>query len=164
MGKLADHGVASWLEAMVATEVKKLVAGLPAGAEITVEPSASLCRSLEFFIPQLLSSSHSEWKGESLDGVFVACARKTGPAAVHLVGTCVLMSDQTMTPFMVELEASLSSESIASFRVHLGEPGRGQLGISGPKWNSHGADTLLAMLTTRLDRIAWSYTIVSDAN
>jgi len=124
--------------------------------------SAGICSSLELFLPQLLRRRYSKWRGESLDGISVACARKTGPSAVRLAGICILTSDQTGTPFFVELASSLSGESVASFRVCLGEPGGGPLGISGPAWNSHQADELLLSLPTRLEGIAWSYTIASD--
>jgi len=158
----AGRGSAPSLEARVAAGVSALVAGLPVGAEFEVEPSASLCSSLEFFLPQLLSRSYPEWRGESLDGVFVARARKTAPFAVQLVGTCILISDQTVTPFMVDLATSLSGEALVSFRVCLGEPGSGPLGISGPACTSSEADKLLFALTNRLDGIAWSYVAVSD--
>ncbi len=162
MEKPDRRGVAPSLEAEVATEVKALVTGIPVGAEFTVEPTAKLLSALEFFIPHVLRSSHPGWEWESLDGFYVARARKTGRSSIQLAGTCILITDQTMTPFLVELASSPSGESVDSFRVSVGEPGRGKLGISGPRWNSHEADTLLALLTTRLDDIAWSYTIVSD--
>ena len=150
------------LESRIATEVTALVAGVPVGTEFTVLPSEEICSSLEYFLPELLSRRYSKWRWESLDGIYVGCARKTGPSAIQLVGICILISDQTMTPFFVELASSPSGESIASFRVCLGEPGRGPLGISGPEWNSHQADELLIGLPTRLDRVDWSYTIASD--
>lgn len=138
------------------------MAGLSVGAEFALEPSAKICRSLEFFLPELLLRSYPEWRWESLDGVFVARARKTGPFAVQLVGTCILISDQTVTPFMVDLATSPSGEAITSYRACLGEPGSGPLGISGPVCTSSAADKLLFGLTMRLDRIAWSCTVASD--
>jgi len=153
--------VAPSLEAHVASELSALLAGIPVGSEFTVVPSASLCFSLELFLSQLLCRSHSEWRGESLDGIFVARARKTGPLAAQLAGTCILISDQTVTPFSIELASSPSGDSLASYRVCVGVPGTGRLGISGPGCNTHAAAKLLAGITTRLDRIDWSYTIVS---
>ena len=124
--------------------------------------SARMCFAMEAVIPQLLCRTYPEWEKEGLDGFFVARARKTGPAAVELVGTCILITDQTVTPFMITLEASPSGEAIASYRLNLGEPGSGHLGISVARCNSKQASELLALLTTRLDCIAWSYTIASD--
>lgn len=152
------------LEAQVTSELRALLAGLPAGAEFTVTPSADLCYSLELFLPQLLRCRHPEWTKESLDGVFVALARKTAPAAVQIAGTCILISDQTVTPFLVDLALSSSGESLESFRVCIGEPGGGALGISGPECNSREAKELLATLTTRLNSIPWSYKIASNEN
>lgn len=150
------------LAALVATELRALVAGIPVGREFTVAPSEDICSSLELFLPELLRSHHSEWVWESLDGVFVARARKTGDASVQLAGTCILISDQTVTPFLVDLELSTSGESVGSYRVCLGMSGGGSLGISGPECNSPEATQLLANVVTRLDDIRWSYEIVSD--
>jgi hypothetical protein len=150
------------LESQLASELRELVRRVPIGSQFTVPPSVDLCSSLELFLPELLRRRYPEWVKESLDGIFVARARKTGPAAVQLVGTCILISDQTVTPFLVDLELSSMADSVAAFRVLLGEPGGGPLGISGPKCNSSDAKRLLATLTDRLDGVAWSYMVASD--
>ena len=150
------------LEPRLASELKELVRGVRVGELFTVPPSSDISSSLELFLPQLLLRGYPEWANETLDGIFVARAQKTGPAAVQLVGTCILISDQTVTPFLVDLELSPTATAVAAFRVLLGEPGGGPLGISGPECNSRDARRLLATLTSRLDDIAWSYTVASD--
>ena len=156
------QGATRSLEAQLASELKALLAGIPVGSELTVAPSSDFCYSLELFIPRVLSRRHSEWAKESLDGVFVTRARKTGSASAELAGTCILISDQTVTPFLIELTLSSADESIEFFRVCLGEPGGGRLGISGPGCNSREAKELLATVATRLSSIAWSYKIASS--
>ena len=150
------------LEAQLASELKVLLSGMPVGSELTVAPSSDFCYSLELFIPKVLSRHHSEWAEESLDGVFVARARKTASSSVEVAGTCILISDQTVTPFLIELAFSSADESIEFFRVCLGEPGGGRLGISGPGCNSREAKELLATVATRLSSISWSYNIASS--
>lgn len=152
------------LESQLVSELRRLLLHLPVGAQFSVPPSADICSSLELFLPELLRSRYPEWVEESLDGVFVARAQKTGRAAAQLVGTCILISDQTVTPFFVELELAHKSDSLATFRVLVGEPGGGPLGISGPGCNSQAAKRLLANLTNRLDRVMWSYTVTSEAS
>ena len=156
-----NHGIPQRLEPQLASELKALLAGVPVGSEFAVAPSSDLCYSLELFIPRVLSGRHSEWEKESLDGVFVARARKTGLAAAELAGTCILISDQTVTPLLTELTLCPSGECIKFFRVRLGEAGGGRLGISGPGCNSREARELLATVTTRLTSIAWAYDVAN---
>lgn len=150
------------LQSQLAAEMSELLSGVPIGSEFTVAASSDFCASLELFIPRELARRHQEWAKESLDGVFVARARKTGSVATELAGICILISDQTVTPFLIAMALSSSERSIESYRVRIGEPGGGPLGISGPGCNSREAQDLLANVATRLGRIAWSYEIASD--
>ncbi|MCK6474853.1 MAG: hypothetical protein L6R28_24300 [Planctomycetes bacterium] len=156
------QGASQDLEARLALALKALLAQMPVGSEFAVEPSADLCRTLERYIPKVIACRHAEWAGESLDGIFVARARKTGPAAAELAGTCILITDQTVTPFRIEMALSPSGDAIETCRVCLGERGGGRLGISGPACNSNKAQKLLWNLVDRLDRIEWSYRVDSS--
>lgn len=156
------QGATRSLEVQLASELKALLSGVPVGSEFTVTPSSDVCYSLELFVPKVIGRHHAEWGKESLDGIFVARARKIGAAGVELVGTCILISDQTVTPLLIELVLSSTSESIESFRVCLGEPGGGRLGISGPACNSREARVLLETVAARLGSIAWSYETASE--
>ena len=111
----------------------------------------------ELFLPRCLREVYPEWANESLDGLFVARATKTGPASAVFVGTCILISDQTVTPFAVELGAIEETEHAIVVQLKLGEPGAGPLGIAGPPVNSTQAEALLASLLDRIDGVAWCY-------
>jgi hypothetical protein len=150
------------LESHIASELKALLAVLPVGAEFTVSPSASFCSALELLLPHLLCRRFPEWRTESLDAIFVAKAQKTGAVAAQFAGTCILITDQTVAPLLVDLALTPSNDSIASFRVCLGEAGGGRLGVSGPRCNSAEAKRLLATVSSRLKDIRWSYTITND--
>lgn len=154
-GRQASHSVVSQL----ASELHDLLQGIPIGAQFAVPPSANICYSLELFIPGVMRRRYPEWEKESLDGIFVARAIKTGSAAAELMGTCILISDQTVTPFFVDLKLSqrAHSDAVTAIRVMLGEPGGGPLGISGPPCNSPEAQRLLMSLVDRIDKVAWSY-------
>jgi len=152
------------LESQVANELSSLLREIPVATHFIVEPSADLCYSLELFLPRLLSRRFSEWENESLDGIIVAEARKIGPRAAQFCGTCILISDQTVTPFFLDIVLSPNSESITSYRACLGEEGGGRLGISGPECNSVAAKQLLATVTSRLETIRWTYTVASDSD
>lgn len=146
---------------LLATELERMTSGVRVGATFDLPPSSRLCSSLELFLPQLLTTRYAKWKWESLDGFFIAKAIRTGPTAIELIGTCILISDQTVTPFLVQLEVlrSANSLSVAVPRLQLGEPGGGQLGISGPPCNSSAAGRLFSGLLDRISDVQWCYTI-----
>lgn len=147
------------LSAQLAAELRELLDGLPVGSHFEVHPGADICYCLELFLPRAIREQHAEWEKESLDGIFVARATKTGPTTAELVGTAILISDQAVTPFVVELGAAEVGGAVALQRLDLGEPGAGPLGISGPPANSKDAQRLLATLLDRLDEVAWSYSL-----
>lgn len=154
-----DNQYGRGLETQLATELDTLLRDLPVGGTLIVPASAEVCYSLELVLPQVLRARYPEWATESLDGIFVARATKTGKGSVEFVGTCILISDQTITPFLVELRLSPAADAISSIRLMLGEPGGGRLRISGPPCNSRDADRLLALLISRLDAVDWVYTV-----
>jgi hypothetical protein len=162
-GSSTDQDPSS-LEAKIAAELSIYLEKVSADSEFKVEPSADLSYMLELYIPELLSSRYPEWKNESLDGVFVTHARKMSLETVELAGMCILISDQTVTPFLIRLAFTSTRHSIASYRVFLGEPAGGRLGISGPPCNTSHAQKLLATINTRLNNINWSYTITNGTD
>jgi len=162
MTKSDTQQVGRSLEAQLASELQNELRGLPVGAHFTVPPSTALCSSLELFLPRLLRRHNPEWLNESLDAIFVARATKTGPVAAQIVGTCILISDQTVTPFSVNLELSYITHSVATVRLLLGEAGGGKIGISGPRCNTREANQVLERLTTRLDSVVWAYRFSSE--
>lgn len=132
--------------------------GLSVGSTLPVDSSSDLSDTLELLIPEILRRDHPEWERESIDGFFFSSAVKSDNASADLTGTCILISDQTVTPFAVNLSLS-DSGTFLSFRIRLGEPGKGPLGISGPKCNSRAAQEMLFALNSRLDRVNWVYDV-----
>ncbi len=152
-----SHKPQDSLELQFASELALEIGSLPTGAEFSVLPSSQICASMELFLPKLLRINHAEWERESLDGIFVSRAVKTEELAAEFLGTSILISDQTVTPFMVNLRLTPSTKSFETVQIRLGEPGGGRLGISGPPCNSIDADLLLSMLRTRIDKVDWIY-------
>ncbi len=149
------------LNSQLAKELDELIRGLPVGAHFDVLPSSDICYSLELFLPRLLLKHYPEWEDESLDGIFVARAIKTGPATAELVGTCILITDQTVTPFITELEVvrTCNPSLVAAIRLMLGVPGTGALGISGPPCNSRDAQRLFTSLIDKVEDMEWVYSL-----
>lgn len=93
-----------YLELQLAVELSRLLDGLSIGARIEVPHAADLCSIFERFLPRELVAQYAEWRGQALDGFFMASATKTGAGTAEFLGLAVLMSDQRVTPFFVELE------------------------------------------------------------
>ena len=148
----------------IASNLSEMLQGLDVGAPLTWDPASQLSTHLQFFVTRLLQAHHREWKSESLDAIFCSRACKTGDMAVRLVGTCVLITDQTVAPFMLDMELGFQSKIVASFDLLLGEPGGGKLGISGPPCNSSKAGLLLLNLPYRLEEVCWTYVMLSNGH
>ena len=146
------------LKRIAANQLADLLKGLADGSPISIEPSSELCFTLERLIPEILCRDHSEWRGESIDGFFFSSAVKCDVDAAELTGTCILISDQTVTPFALHMSLA-DTGTFQSFRVQLGEHGIGPLGISGPECTTHAAQKMLLMLNERLDRVDWVYDV-----
>lgn len=152
------------LKRLAATEVLGLIDGVSVGEPLPVTSGtqvcdAELCNVLEYLIPELLAVEHPEWRGESLDGFYFSHAVLDRADAVELAGTCILITDQRVTPLVLNLAVS-PDETFDRIRVRLGEPGGGSLKISGPLCTSTAAGTLLLELDHRLDRVDWVYDVV----
>jgi len=152
-----DHVRDSKLELDLAGALLAHADQVSVGENLTIAPSDDFWAWLEWFVPQLLRKHYSEWERESIDGWFASVGTKTGSRSARFAGTCILITDQTVTPFLLELSVSRERDSIDSVEVSLGETGGGHLGISGPKCNTKEADALLANLRSRLGRIQWRY-------
>jgi hypothetical protein len=148
LAKLAAEQFAAYL---------KLV---PVGSPLPINSSSDLCYTLELLVPEVLRREHPEWGGESIDGFFFSTSMKKDEASGELAGTCILISDQTVTPFVLNLTLS-DRQGFASFRIRLGEAGNGPLGISGPDCNSRAARDLLLGLDARLQQIDWVYDVAT---
>lgn len=143
------------LAGVVATRMSGLLTGGSAGSTPGAGLSA-LLDALELFVPQVLREDFQEWEVESLDGFFVAEAKKETEDSVSLVGLAILISDQTVTPFCVCLR-STGDGSLERAEVLLGERGGGALGISGPDCTSASVSSRLESLLPRLSQIDWVY-------
>jgi hypothetical protein len=152
----ADDARPRNLKRLAAIQIATCLDGRAAGQPLALDSSSDLCDTLELLIPAALRKTHPEWATESIDGFFFSSAVKGFDDSAEMVGTCILISDQTVTPFALDV-ALEDAETFRSFRIRLGERGGGPLGISGPKCTSDAARELLDSLNGRADRIAWVY-------
>lgn len=143
------------LEALLAGQVHALLDGRPLQDAFRLDPTEEVCFTLERFLSMRLAQAYSEWRWESLDGLFVR-ARKTSQSEVQLQGICLLITDQSWTPLRVRLEVSPLGRAIDSFRICLGECGGGPLGVSMARFYC-SPEKLLHRVSERLDEIDWVF-------
>lgn len=143
---------------LVAERVANLIEQVPVGGSFEIDRSDVLCDVLEFLVPEILREEHVEWQEESIDGFFFSRAERVGELSVGLLGTCILISDQRVTPFAltIKLTKDLRTEEL---RVQIGELGGGRLRISGPTVDSRAAEELLGGLNARVGTLEWSYDV-----
>jgi hypothetical protein len=113
---------------------------------------------LEYFLPSVLAELYPHWKGESFDGFFLSEASKTDARKAELRGVCILISDQTITPFHVRLKISQSEERIDWMECRVGKKGDGKGGMERilySRWHGH----LYSYLQKSLQPIDWAYKV-----
>jgi hypothetical protein len=151
------------LERLAAEQLASYLERVPVGSSLPIDSSAALCDVLEFFVPEILRRSYPEWEKESIDGFLFSSAVKTGDASAELTGTCILISDQTVTPFALSMRLS-GPHRFESLRIRLGEAGTGPLGISGPVCTSTAAHKMLRARSTRIEAVKWVYDVTVGAS
>ena len=105
------------------------------GAELFEAPELRrILASLEYFLPSVLSEIYPHWKHESIDGFFLSKAEKTGPLKAEFEGVCILISDQTTTPFSVLLNVSGVEDKIDWLECRLGRRGYGEGNMERVPW------------------------------
>ena len=105
--------------------LRAILAELPPVADIPASPAYGDALSvLERIIGDVLARVHPEWRHEKPDGLLPLTDRKTGDREIELCGHCILISDQTLVPFRLELGLSPSADEIAWLELRLGQIGR----------------------------------------
>ncbi len=109
--------------------------------------------TLEYFIPQVLREIHPEWKHESLDAVFPEIVTKKAKYEIEIIGTCIIISDQTMVPTYNWIRVSATDDVIESMQCKLGEL-TGDTMKRVPYGSNSGCRIPIA---SRVDSVKWAY-------
>ncbi|MCX5661165.1 MAG: hypothetical protein NTW19_15875 [Planctomycetota bacterium] len=113
-------------EAQAAQALRVLLDGVASGSTLTESaPLREVLSSLEYFLPEILSEVYPYWKSESLDGFFLSKAVKTDHLRVEFRGVCILISDQAIAPFHLQMRASPTADEIEWLNCRLGSRGSG---------------------------------------
>ena len=152
--------MASSAEQRISCSLRALLAGLLDGASISAsEQFREILSFLNFFLPhQVLSEIYPEWNQESLDGILPILARKTRDGETEILGLCIIISDQTLTPIHVRLQVAASNDEISWLECRLGQ--RGKDGMVRTPYDSLSAVARrLCALDGRPDLIDWVYKV-----
>jgi hypothetical protein len=113
--------------------------------------------AIEFFLPEVLREVHAEWQEESLDGIYPAFIQKTGDDEIEIIGLCILISDQTLTPIHLRLQLAPTDNTVSWLECNLGEAtDTGMLRVPYSRQIVYG-DKLGVL--KRLDSIRWVYKV-----
>ena len=139
-------------EVRLARNLRTACLDVPVGSDVSgAEAFAECLRMLEMYLTLMLREVHQFWKYESLDGVYCEFAIKTGPLQVQLAGQCILITDQTLTPYHLELRAARDADEIEWLDCRLGEVCKGQLvRVPYREWKTPS-------VVNRLGKIEWKF-------
>ena len=146
-------------EEIATRHLQAILAGIPTGE--TISDSAEfrdVLSGLECFLPTVLAEIHSEWTGESLDGIYPHIARKTGEGEAEILGLCCLMSDQTLTPLHLRLQLSATTDEISWLELRLGVKGQAGM-VRHPYSSTQSIHKRLHALTRKANTIEWVYEV-----
>jgi hypothetical protein len=146
-------------ERRIARALRALLEGVePGGALAETIQLLIVLGGLEYFLPTILAETHLYWKGESLDGFFLSEAKKLGHDQAELRGICILISDQSVTPFHVSIQLSTSMDEIDWIECRLGKRGDGAGGMDRIPWSKWNGRTHV-FLQDASKPIDWAYAV-----
>jgi hypothetical protein len=154
---LASTTVSAQPESIASAALRRILEPLACGARIEeTDDLRKVLSALERFLPAALRGAYPEdWTYESLDGLFVARAFKIELRTADLVGMCILLTDQNVTPFHVCLRVAAAVDEIEWVHCRLGEQtedGLLRIPYSATTWRQrlHALD---------VSAIAWAYEV-----
>lgn len=141
------------LERSLARGLRDACDNIPIGCDVSrVTSFDDVTSALEWYLPAVLREVHPFWKHESLDGVFAELAVKTAPRQVEIAGLCILISDQTLTPYHVQMRIAPKVDEIEWLDCRLGEMRNDKL-VRIPYASDHGKWSVV----DRLPSIEWNF-------
>ncbi|MEX0642534.1 MAG: hypothetical protein WD468_07525 [Pirellulales bacterium] len=120
--------MATKLEETIARRLRDLLGQFSVGDQITYNDEvrdALVC--LEYFVTEVIRERHPEWKHESLDGILPFVMRKTAVLEIELIGNCILITDQSLTPVHFRIQVAKDQDEICWMECRLGERTNGEM-------------------------------------
>lgn len=110
-------------EQHLSRHLRTALTGAPIGSDIADGSHfREISSGLEFFLPSVLREIYPvEWQREGLDGVLPIFARKTRELEMEILGLCILISDQSLTPIHLLIQIAPSQDEVSFLECKLGE-------------------------------------------
>lgn len=115
-------------------------------------PFLDLQSVLERLVPAILG-----WKHESLDGFRFAAAKRLSAHDAECCGLCLLISDQTWTPFHLRLALRPGDDSVHFVECRVGERDQRTGKMVRVPYGASRVSKDLVALPQRLESVSWVY-------
>lgn len=110
-------------EERAARSIRRVTEGVAINGSLLSSPHLQSClNSLEGFVTQLFHEIKI-LTDDSVDGIYAEIAKKTGDGQIRLLGNCILVSDQCLTPIEILARISRDTDEIDWCQCRLGETG-----------------------------------------
>lgn len=126
-----------------------------------IEDSPEFCNilsALEYFIPEVLKEIHPEWTYEGLDGLYPLNTEKTGDRMMSLFGQAILISDQSIVPVHIGMQANPQGNKLDWFECLIGSKNENGM-IRTPYRSPENRIKMLQSLEGKKDIINWAYQV-----
>ena len=143
-------------EHVLGVQLREFLAATGTGSETSYRDMLS---ALEYYTTELLQYCEGWPSHESLDGVLPSRITKVDENEMEVLGVCILISDQTVTPMHATFRLTPRSEDIAMATCRVGEPDRASGGLLRLPYGSADASLARSTLPDRLGMFPWLFTI-----
>ncbi len=160
--------MASKTEEILSRALRTILADLSTGANIPASEQfrRDVLTSLCWWLPSIFGEVFPEWSGMCLDGIYPALARKTGDGEAEILGQCIFIEDQTLTPIHLRLQLAPAADEVSWLEFKVGERLEGKPGECGkhgmkliPYLNLDRALRRIYRLDGNADDIDWVYKV-----
>ncbi len=104
---------------------------------------------MEGFISQLFHEL-GLFPNDSLDGIFAEIADKRGASEIRILGNCIFINDQCLTPIEVQISVTCGKDEIECCECKLGE-----MGPNGMLRTPYGG--MMRLVAGRENEIEWCH-------
>lgn len=146
--------MAEEFEKLVCQHCRLLIEKIEYGIDIDEDSNtADLLKLLETIVSRELRKKYSDWKYESLDGIYSGHITMTDLHQINIIGMCILTSDQTLVPIYINIKLSDKRDEVVWINCNLAESSNA--GIIRIPYSSNKWRKLLYALNK--DQINWFY-------
>ena len=143
-------------ERRLCKSLREVLGPLNAGEAVPqCEQFREFLSNLEYYVPSLFVELHPEWQSIALDGIIPLFTRKTADNEVEILGHCILIADQTLTPIHLRMRIGETEDDITWLECRVGQRGMQRV----PYERMIEASKVLYSLNSPVDDLYWIYRV-----